>query len=578
MQRTLIRSTAIGLASLCGVAAFAADFDPTGKAGRVMDIRPSVVIYGADSPVPVRRWTPWVLDDASSALNHAVVQVVRGRIFGGASSFSSTGGPKLLFSFGTADQLDAASTFSSNDVLVAESVGNQSDTVGDMLPDGSIVFRSNFAGGVPIAQNNLEWVPALPNAQNIPVAIGNEILTGPGLSGAAAGSAFLGIPGALAINNTRFWVGNTNFSATVPADVPIGCNIWLYIVGGGPLAVGAPTYTYTQAGAELLAGIAAGNGRQTQPKLNRVNGVNYVIFGIGDGAVGAGGSARPLMMVVDAYEDADAFTGAVTFTPPAGYRFVDHQATGGTQSPFQNARFSMNDRGQIAIAAESIATPPGDLLLRYDPIFGVTGRIIGYNPPVTIADAVAPGSAIPDTIADGFIVANNGAIPPVYFLTFSGIGINNAGNIAFTGNYDAAGVGRTAVYMYRNAGASLHQITAQLDVITFGPNSLTMNVFPQDASDAFFGPSLAAAANVMAMPFRDDSLVVGDFRGVLVLAFGHIGDVNFDGHVGESDLGVLLGSWQAQIGDNNYDPQADFNNDGRIDEADLGALLGNWNP
>ncbi len=574
LRSRITRSAAVGATAVAGVAAFAADFDPTGRAGRVFDAVPSVVVVGPGSPLPVRRWAPFVFDDASSAQNNAAVQIVRGRILGAASSFSSTGNPRLLYSFGTADQLDAAGGFSSNDVLNAESL-NHSNTVGDIMGDGTVVYRANFAGaavGLPIPQNNIEVLRAIPNAQSTPVDVGLEVLTGPGITAALAGSAFLGTPGALGTTN-RLAIGVTCFSASAVPDVPVGCNIWDFNTAGGPLAVGAPNFTYSQAGAELLTGIAAGAGRQTQPKLVGVGTTPYVIFGIGDNA--AGGSARPQMMVVDAYLDNDAYTGAVTILPPAGYRFVDHQATGGGSGPFQNARFSMNSRGQLAIVVESIATPPDYQLLRYDPQLDVLGRIIGFAAPALIADADTVGGGV---VADNLIVGNNGMIPPTFFLPFSGVSINNLGNIGFTASYDAGGTLRTAAYLYHNASGTLHQLTRELDVITFGPLSLTMNIFPQNASDSYFGPSLARTANVMAMPFRDDPAVVGDFRGILVLAIGHIGDANFDGNVGESDLGILLSAWQAMIGDPAYDPQADFNCDGVINEADLGALLANWNP
>ncbi len=47
------------------------------------------------------------------------------------------------------------------------------------------------------------------------------------------------------------------------------------------------------------------------------------------------------------------------------------------------------------------------------------------------------------------------------------------------------------------------------------------------------------------------------------------GDLNNDRTVGESDLGILLGAWQAG-------PGGDLNGDNQTDEADLGILLGAW--
>lgn len=54
------------------------------------------------------------------------------------------------------------------------------------------------------------------------------------------------------------------------------------------------------------------------------------------------------------------------------------------------------------------------------------------------------------------------------------------------------------------------------------------------------------------------------------------GDVNGDCQVNISDLGALLGAFDAQNGEAAYEPAADFNNDGGIDVSDLGALLVNF--
>ncbi|MFO0838631.1 MAG: hypothetical protein U1D55_08870 [Phycisphaerae bacterium] len=47
------------------------------------------------------------------------------------------------------------------------------------------------------------------------------------------------------------------------------------------------------------------------------------------------------------------------------------------------------------------------------------------------------------------------------------------------------------------------------------------------------------------------------------------GDLNGDGVIGESDLGLLLQAWQATAG-------GDVDGDGDTDESDLGLLLQNW--
>jgi hypothetical protein len=48
------------------------------------------------------------------------------------------------------------------------------------------------------------------------------------------------------------------------------------------------------------------------------------------------------------------------------------------------------------------------------------------------------------------------------------------------------------------------------------------------------------------------------------------GDVNFDGFVDGTDLGIVLAEW----GTNNR--TADVNGDGNVDGSDLGELLSSW--
>ncbi len=568
MKKHMLRGVALAAVSVAGAPVMAADFDPTTVAGRVFDAGVSVPVFPAGATaVAVRRWTPWLLDEASSAQNNAVVQIVNGRVFGAVSTFSSTGNPRLVVSFGTADALDAAGGYSSNDVLVAESL-NHSNTIGNMLADGKIVYRANFAG---TAQNNIEWVQGTPGAQSVPVEVGNEILSGPGTTGGSSTGAFLGTPGAIEDDSTSFFMGQSNF--TNDATVPVGVNIWRYTFDPPtPLPVLTPTYTYSQAAAESTYGIPSGSGRQTQVRFAKVNGVNYVIHGVGNTTVG--GSARPSVMVVDAFEDGDGYTGAIAINAPSGFRFIDHQATGGGASPFQNARFAMNSLGKLVVATESIATSPRVYqVLSYQATFDTSGRINGFTGPTIIADAAQSGGS--DVVPEGLSAST--------FVAVSGVAVNELGNIAFTASYDAAGTARTAAYFFDATAGVLHQVARELDVIT-GPDtgsgapSVTLGILPQDSSDGFFAAGLAPTANVMALTFRDQVPVALDRRGALVIAIGGLGDANFDGRVGESDLGILLSAWQSVIGTPEYDPQSDYNADGRVDEADLGSLLGNWNP
>jgi uncharacterized protein (DUF2141 family) len=48
-------------------------------------------------------------------------------------------------------------------------------------------------------------------------------------------------------------------------------------------------------------------------------------------------------------------------------------------------------------------------------------------------------------------------------------------------------------------------------------------------------------------------------------------DVNGDGAINSTDLGILLSGWGVA-------GAADFNGDGVVNSADLGVLLSNWTP
>ncbi len=54
------------------------------------------------------------------------------------------------------------------------------------------------------------------------------------------------------------------------------------------------------------------------------------------------------------------------------------------------------------------------------------------------------------------------------------------------------------------------------------------------------------------------------------------GDVDGDGHVGQSDLGLLLAAYDTCEGDPFYNPDADFNGDNCVGQSDLGILLANY--
>ena len=73
---------------------------------------------------------------------------------------------------------------------------------------------------------------------------------------------------------------------------------------------------------------------------------------------------------------------------------------------------------------------------------------------------------------------------------------------------------------------------------------------------------MGAPPSLLAQTDRDD-------RGV-------VGDVDGDGDVDLSDLGILLAAWLSEPGDPNWYPGADLDGDGDVDQSDLGILMGDW--
>ena len=52
-----------------------------------------------------------------------------------------------------------------------------------------------------------------------------------------------------------------------------------------------------------------------------------------------------------------------------------------------------------------------------------------------------------------------------------------------------------------------------------------------------------------------------------------VGDINGDGNVDSSDLGVLIALWNTNP---TAVPQADLNGDETVNSADIGLLVGGW--
>lgn len=95
------------------------------------------------------------------------------------------------------------------------------------------------------------------------------------------------------------------------------------------------------------------------------------------------------------------------------------------------------------------------------------------------------------------------------------------------------------------------------------------------------GKGLAISANgkVIAFGSRSDLTEEDDGRysDVYVNYYGQcFGDIDGDGDVDHSDLGILLSAWNSYPGDPNWNPNADLDENGHVGHSDLGILLANW--
>ena len=603
MLRRIVMGTAVaGIMLVTGSAAYAwdcsTDCDTTLRQGRVFEAWDSAVVYGGANAKLIRTWIPLMIDDGGSLLENTAVQIINTRILGGTSVYSTAGGMQALASFGMVDfDFSGFDPVGSNNLYIYEASG-YSDALGQILNDGRFVWRANYAG---TAQNGLEWAACVPN-QLTPIPEpdeGEQIIEGPGITG-QSGNAYIGTPAAIA-NGTKMFVGNTNFDGG-SGDIPNAVNIWDYDAAVGPSDSQNPDYSYLQGDAETFLnanGVACdpGDGRQSQPIFANVGGVFYVVFGAND--TNEGGSARPGMFVVDAFEDGDGFTGAVAVLPPTGYFFVDHQATGGGSNVYENNHFEMNSNGQLVVLAEKITEDPTDptdapswRVLLYNPVIDGS-RITGFAAPVLIADAGPDDQKPEDSLAGPYYYddPNDPDDIVTWYNSISGVGINDLGNVAFTATYDTGvpfdpndpespTIWNNAAYFWDADTDTLHQVLREDDVVTYdnegAPVAVQLGLISREDSDAFMGASLADDADVIAVNFRShDDVELGGSRGVVVIAIGHTGDVDFDGDVDLSDLAALLGGYGSQFGtDPDYDSQADFDLDGDIDLADLAELLG----
>lgn len=651
MKTQSINRMGVAAAALLMVsgAALAINFDPTLQAGQYDTTKAATRVRGSSGVFGmVRVWSPFILDETDAAFNGAVVETdTAGLPFGAVTTFFSAASPtaiRTVTAFGTTD---AANGGRSNNVFINEGPVNKSNSFGTMLPDGTVIWRANFSTLAP-AQNNIEWQPiAWPANTAAPPASGTKVFGAFGGIDGLAGNVFLSTPGAEKRGQSLF-IANTTFDPNA-IDVPSGVNVWANVQGGGVnpnatadtwLSLGVPVPT-------IPAGETAADSRQTAAMIKNATlpcvsdpfGRLYTAFGVGfsGGTPFTGGASRFLYFIVDevngsnyadgfAFIDADGDNNLNSANPDI--RFIDHQATGGGTEPFTAGMFDMNKCGEVVVVREDrTVTPRMFEVLLYRPNYaqGASCGIAGYQPPVVIARAGQ--DTIEINVQTTFLdTAQNPPAPFTDTLSpFSGVSIDDAGNIAFVAvtaqdfeirdvNSDGTPDGPVLLnttndlFFWERTSRSLHSVVKGgqngdiLDDIG-GTDDLAIGFFPVNvSSDSFNRDGLSEVGRTLALSFRsggnegatdtdmdgfnDNGGVLRPggaeqaVRGILTVAMGAFenanppcADINFDGATNFGDLNIVLGQFNATASC----LTGDLNGDGAVNFADLNIVLGQFN-
>lgn len=632
---TLIRSAA-ALALACGAVATAANYDPTGQAGRYETTKATALVRGTGGGFnAVKVWVPWLLEEANSNMNSAVVEMdaASGRPVSAVTTFTGNPPPagtvRVVAALGTKDA-DWA-TGQSNNVFVSEGTNARSNSFGVLIPDMTGVWRANFSGGV---QNNIEFQTLPFNTSTAAPAGGGSGKVfdplAPGIDATAGGSVFLGAPGADKLGSVLY-TGATMFDGGTAA-CPVGTAVYT----GATNNPVTPFALWTQLNCPLLPGAAATDVRQTQPVVERLAsdcvpaGEMYTCFGVGfspvSGTPFSGGSARPQYLVIDRV-DANGFADGYATIDADGdfnlstgnnaFRFVSTQATGGGSGPVTGGMFDINAKGQVVVIREDRSgSISGYDILLYNPIRGANCQITGYSQAILIARAGQDGVQT-NVVSTFWNTAVSPAAPATNVLVpFSGVAIDDDGNISFTAVTEQFAENRdvtvppdgipdgpvllsttNTIFFWHHSTRSLHAVAKggqNGDVLTaLAGANLRLGTFPADtASDSFIRDGLSETGRALALCFRSqgtDSLGLftikggalspnlpgeAPVRGVVVLALGSFtrscpGDTDGDNDVDFVDLNRILSDFGMQMGG----LASDMNDDGRVDFLDLNIVL-----
>ncbi|MFG0294116.1 MAG: hypothetical protein ACF8MJ_13325 [Phycisphaerales bacterium JB050] len=544
----------------------------------------------------------------------------------GAAGFITTFGAG---SNGTGMGVVLSYNASGNAVIINEGASNRSNSPGEILDNGTWLFRANF-GGSP-NQNNIEYFQnaetRLPGSGVKPAPNGTKVFAAnEGIDG-TSGSAFLAIPTGIS-RPGGFYLGQTNFN-TSASGVTIGTNVWS-VNNGATEQVGAPDFIWEQAFGPIAVApdgtpASTGNLRQTKPQFFRVDGCEdtFIVFGVGyTGTPFGGGDFGARFFVVDKLDPTESFNGWGTFDGTQGtyelikadggdslnptstdQRFVTGGSTG--SGGFVPTRFDVNNSGQLVAVHEDFSTSAGTAyqVRLYNPVFD--GCTVTYPDFEVIAstgvvyDDGTEFTPFVDTFLDTTDPDNPVVVQSANNTPFSGVSIDDDGNITFVATdalfteeqvldelypditAEVVYASNTSLYHYHAASQSLHRIVAggQNGTEIESPGNPTMKVgrFPVDNNDSNAFGGFSANNGVAAVMFSNG---FDDTRSGDLPASGNVqegGQLNPGTTNRQGIRGVVL----VDLGE--YDPDfggetclGDANDSGSVDLADLNLVLANF--
>ncbi len=521
-----------------------------------------------------------------------------------------------------------------NAVIINEGVNTTSNSAGQILEDGTWLFRSNFNGTfgptVPPTQNNIEVfrnaANALPGSGIKPSTQGTAVFSNT-VIGSASGTRIT-IPTGIS-RPGGFFLGQSNFTPSGSIGALSGINVWNVSVPSelGSVDVSTSDFVWEQAAGPVPTSAggqspsALSHARFTNPQFFAIDGCPnpFVIWGVGYTGSSShpysGGAFGSLYFVVDNLDPNDSFfgwsnygilkaDGGNSLNPTSNeQRFVTTGASGNFVSP----RFDVNSSGQLVVVHEDFSTSGGATyqVRLYNPVFD--GCTVTYPDFEVIAstgvvyDDGTEFTPFVDTFLntedpDNPIVEQSANNTP-----FSGVSIDDEGNISFTAtdglffeervidpvNYpeltaQVVFASTTSLYHYHAASQSLHRIVSGGQngsiLSSTGNPDLQIGRFPVDNNDSDSFGAFSANNGVAAINFRNG---FDDARILNPPASGNVqngGQLNPGTTSRQGVRGVVL----VDLGD--YDPNfgggpnciGDADGSGLVNLDDLNLVLTNF--